>query len=285
MTDIKNSLEYLCSSRFGKVMVASHRGKFGAGVMENTVLAFETAIGQGADMVEMDLMITRDGTLVGHHDNTLQRLFGIAGRPEDLTYEELQQLSFNNYFAEPCAEKLETFDMILEALKGRTILVLDKCWDHWDQVYRSLKKMDMTGQTVFKFYIEDTKALAWAGSHPELIYIPMVADPACMTQVEWLRERAALPAIEILPQKDTDLLFQKSFISGLHEKGIKVWCNSLSFSKDLIFGAGYDDVRSMRYGGDCGWGVQIERGVDILQTDWPYELKKYLGPDGLQGGD
>ena len=41
------------------VLIASHRGKFGSSVMENTTLAFEIALCQGADMVEMDLEIGR----------------------------------------------------------------------------------------------------------------------------------------------------------------------------------------------------------------------------------
>ena len=51
---------------------------------------------------------------------------------------------------------------------------------------------------------------------------------------------------------------------------------SLSLARRLVYGAGYDDLKSLRYGGDKGWGVLIDKGVQILQTDWPYEVACYL---------
>ena len=75
---------------------------------------------------------------------------------------------------------------------------------------------------------------------------------------------------------DSAGVFQKETCDFLKENHIKVWCNSLSLAKRLVYGAGYDDLKSLRYGGDHGWGVLINRGVNIIQTDWPYELKQYL---------
>jgi glycerophosphoryl diester phosphodiesterase len=48
-------------------MVAAHRG-FAAGAAENTIDAFEHAIGVGADMIEFDVRRTRDGELITFHD-------------------------------------------------------------------------------------------------------------------------------------------------------------------------------------------------------------------------
>ena len=61
---------------------------------------------------------------------------------------------------------------------------------------------------------------------------------------------------------------------------MKVWCNSLSLAKRLVYGAGYDDLRSLTQGGDQGWGILAAKGVDIIQTDWPYEAKQYLASIG-----
>ena len=51
--DYMQTRQELLSQRRGRILIASHRGKFGASVMENTVTAFLLALGQGADMVEM----------------------------------------------------------------------------------------------------------------------------------------------------------------------------------------------------------------------------------------
>ncbi|HWD66239.1 MAG TPA: glycerophosphodiester phosphodiesterase [Solirubrobacteraceae bacterium] len=47
--------------------ILAHRGAWGE-VAENTLDAFENAIGMGADMIEFDVRRTGDGRLVVHHD-------------------------------------------------------------------------------------------------------------------------------------------------------------------------------------------------------------------------
>ena len=190
-----------------------------------------------------------------------------------------------NYIGEVCEERIESFEDILKELKGRTLLVLDKCWDCWDEVHRLLMEWDMVEQAVFKFYIEDDRALSWAYRHPECMFIPMLKDTADLERVFSLKSASQLPALEILPKKTSDAVFQKETFDLLDKKHIKVWCNSLSLGKRLVYGAGYDDLKSLRYGGDAGWRHLIERGVGIIQTDWPYELKRYMERTGLGTGE
>ncbi|MEG2350214.1 MAG: hypothetical protein RSB57_06870, partial [Hungatella sp.] len=167
-------------------------------------------------------------------------------------------------------------DEILKILKNQTILILDKCWDCWNEVYALLQKQDMLEQAVFKFYIEDEQAMNWAKSHVDCSFIPMLGDMAYMNRVIELKSVTRVPALEILPLNDHDEVFQSKTLKMLHEYGMKVWCNSLSLSENLSYGAGYDDLKSLRYGGDAGWGKLISQGVDIIQTDWPLELHQYL---------
>lgn len=276
MRDWKKNMEILCDPLCRQVQIACHRGKFSSSVMENTALAFQAAVGQGADMVEMDLARTKDGRIVGHHDDTMIRLFHNPGRIGDYTLEELKNMELYNYLGEPCVESIETFDEILDALRDRTILVLDKCWDCWDEVLELLEREGMTGQAVFKFYIEDEAAWQWAARHENCLFIPMLGDTGYLDRVAELAGKTRVPALEILPERETDAVFREETILWLRERGIKTWCNSLSLSKNLVYGAGYDDLKSLRFGGDAGWGRLIRQGVDIIQTDWPYELWRYL---------
>ena len=39
--------------------------------------------------------------------------------------------------------------------------------------------------------------------------------------------------------------------------------------------AGYDDDRSVKEGFDQGWGVLLDKGTDVIQTDWPELLSRY----------
>jgi glycerophosphoryl diester phosphodiesterase len=52
-------------------MVAAHRG-VAAGAAENTIEAFTNAIAIGADMIEFDVRITRDGELIAFHNRRVR---------------------------------------------------------------------------------------------------------------------------------------------------------------------------------------------------------------------
>jgi len=75
--------------------VAAHRGDNYNG-FENTMEAFETSRLQGADMVETDVRMTKDGFLVLMHDEKVIRTTGSAGQIRDMTLEEVQKLNAGN---------------------------------------------------------------------------------------------------------------------------------------------------------------------------------------------
>jgi glycerophosphoryl diester phosphodiesterase len=73
------------------VVAIAHRGE-PIGHRENTLPAFAAAVALGADMVEIDLRRTRDGEIVVLHDQTLERLWGVAASVGDLDLTEVAAL-------------------------------------------------------------------------------------------------------------------------------------------------------------------------------------------------
>jgi glycerophosphoryl diester phosphodiesterase len=71
-------------------LIIAHRGA-SAVASENTMAAFEAAIEVGADGVEFDVRLTRDGVPVIIHDDTLYRTAGVRTRVADMSLEELSQ--------------------------------------------------------------------------------------------------------------------------------------------------------------------------------------------------
>jgi glycerophosphoryl diester phosphodiesterase len=72
-------------------IVIAHRGGRG-GPIENTLEAIDSAIGAGADMVEVDCRLTRDGKVVVLHDETLTRLWRARASVHDLDWAQLADL-------------------------------------------------------------------------------------------------------------------------------------------------------------------------------------------------
>jgi glycerophosphoryl diester phosphodiesterase len=69
----------------------AHRGA-SALEMENTLAAFDRARADGADGIELDVQLDRDGTVVVFHDDTLDRLVGRPGRLSELSALERKEL-------------------------------------------------------------------------------------------------------------------------------------------------------------------------------------------------
>ena len=62
-------------------LIIAHRGSSGFRP-EHTLAAYDLAISQGADFIEVDVVSTRDGVLVARHENELSDTTDVATRPE-----------------------------------------------------------------------------------------------------------------------------------------------------------------------------------------------------------
>jgi len=88
--------------RSNRPLAISHRG-YSTHYPENTRVAYEQAVALGAEMIECDVNISRDGVLVMMHDYKLDRTTTGSGKVSDHTFDELQRLDagvkFNPQFA------------------------------------------------------------------------------------------------------------------------------------------------------------------------------------------
>jgi glycerophosphoryl diester phosphodiesterase len=121
-----------------KALVA-HRGA-SAYAPEHTSAAYELALGQGADFVEQDLAVTKDGVLVCIHDVTLERTTNVeevfpdrfverknaAGESvkqwpvNDFTLEEIRRLDAGSWFAARFAgARVPTFQEAIDLVRGK----------------------------------------------------------------------------------------------------------------------------------------------------------------------
>lgn len=80
-------------------LLFAHRGA-SLHAPENTLEAFELGITQGANVLELDIHLTRDGEVVVMHDATLDRTTNGTGPVRDRTYAELEQLDAGYSFVD-----------------------------------------------------------------------------------------------------------------------------------------------------------------------------------------
>jgi glycerophosphoryl diester phosphodiesterase len=116
----------------------AHRGA-SAYAPEHTLAAYQLAIEMGADYVEQDLAVTRDGVLICLHDATLERTTNVeelfpdrvstaniegterrAWVANDFTLAEIKTLDAGSWFNSKFAgEKVPTFDEAVALIRGK----------------------------------------------------------------------------------------------------------------------------------------------------------------------
>lgn len=112
-------------------LIIAHRGD-SSHAPENTFAAFRRAIEAGADGIELDVRLSRDGVAVVCHDSSLQRTGLIKGKVADFTAAELEKIDVGSWFnmrlpkkADPefRNENVHTLAATLEFLKDFSGLV------------------------------------------------------------------------------------------------------------------------------------------------------------------
>jgi glycerophosphoryl diester phosphodiesterase len=110
--------------RSGPLIIA-HRGA-SAYAPENTVAAYELALDQGADLLEMDVHLSADDQPVMIHDFTLERTTDGRGRVREHTVRELKRLDAGSWFGRQYqGQRLQTLQEVVERFKERTRFAIE----------------------------------------------------------------------------------------------------------------------------------------------------------------
>jgi glycerophosphoryl diester phosphodiesterase len=117
------------------MLVIGHRGASGY-APEHTLASYDLALALGADYLEQDLQLTRDGVLVVLHDETLERTTGgtCSGRVGDMAYAELRDCDVGTWFneahpslarAEYAGARIPTLEQVLERYRDRASFYIE----------------------------------------------------------------------------------------------------------------------------------------------------------------
>ncbi len=224
----------------GKLLVA-HRGA-SAYAPEHTAAAYRLAMEQGADFVEQDLQITKDGQLVCLHDLTLDRTTNaeeifpgrsrpldgesraLPGRPVvDFTLAEIKQLDAGSWFDPKYkGEKVLTFQEAIDLMKGKA------------GIYPEMKAPDVYGSLGFDMerLVMDVlrkNGLDTPGADPKT---PVIIQSF---SAESLKKMVAmgvkLPLVFLVTDGDRDLWLTKEKMAE-----IKTFASGIGPAKGIISG-------------------------------------------------
>ena len=136
--------------------VIGHRGNR-AHAPENTLPSLLEAVALGADAVEFDVQVTRDGVLVLMHDLTLDRTTDASGAVAAYTFAELQGVDAGARFTRNGRDfpwqgrgaGVPRFDDVIEALPRDLPLIVElKTADATPGLVRAIARHNLTGRVI-----------------------------------------------------------------------------------------------------------------------------------------
>jgi len=129
-----------------EVIVIGHRGAM-AYEVENSMCSFETGLKMGAQMLEFDVHLSKDGEVIVMHDERVGRTSNGRGLINHLTLKELKAMKLKN------GEEIPTLHEVLEHFKGRCQFNVEiKGKGVNISAYEVVKGLDMVDDVLFSSF-------------------------------------------------------------------------------------------------------------------------------------
>ncbi len=262
------------------VVVACHRGDW-RNYPENSIPAIESIIRMGADIMELDLKLTKDSVLVLSHDWTIDRCTTGKGRVSDYTLDELKQFRLRRAHG-VATDSLHicTLREALECCKDRICVNVDQGYEYYDMVLAITEELGVTDQILIKGkHSVASVAEKMAAHEHNMMYMPIIDIQKEQGQKlfqEYMHTKTVPLAYEVCWKKLTPEV--SDCFKKVVESGSKLWVNTIWGSL-----CGYlDDDKAL----DCGdpaevYDQVIALGASMIQTDRPEQLITYLRKKGL----
>ena len=110
---------------FHETKVMAHRGA-STEAPENTMAAFQKAIDDMADYIELDVQLTNNGEVIVMHDSNAYRTTGVDANIVNMTYKEVKTLDAGSWFSdEYVGENVPSLKEVLELTQGKIKLNIE----------------------------------------------------------------------------------------------------------------------------------------------------------------
>ncbi len=262
------------------MLICAHRGTFAGNIPGNTIPSFETALLQGADMIELDVDMTADGRLVIFHPGMETRHLGVDVTIGHLTWDEVRALRYVNYERNPTQFGIHLFDEVFEAFKGRCYINVDKFWGHPKEIYEAIRRHGMIEQVLVKSDPAPEVLRVLAEVAPELPFMPIVRDTHPLHATLMASGLNYVGAEVLFTSEDVEVA-SDTFMDRMHRDGKLMWGNAIIYNYKRQLSAGHSDDTAICGDPEAGWGWLARHGFDLIQTDWPIMVHNYLDGCGL----
>ena len=261
------------------ILLAAHRGVCGGNIPCNTFEAYQIALQQHADIVEIDVAITADKQLFVFHPGMEPFHLKHDRYIKDMTAEEVRKLRFVNQDSTPTECEIETLDDVLDLLKGHCFVNVDKFWTAIPEISACIRRHGMADQVIVKGPV-DAQTIELLEQHaPDMPFMPLINQTDTITD-ELLGRKINYIGAEVLFNSEQSQTATDEYIDSMHRKGLLLWVNSIVYDYKVQLAAGHSDDAAIVGNMDYAWGWLAEKGYDMIQTDWRLPLRLYFQSKG-----
>ena len=260
--------------RTGRTLVIPHGG--GDGLFpEDTLLAFERTIAMGADVVDVDLRLSKDDVVVAFHDPTVDRITGTSGSVRAMTFDQLSRLDAGWSFAATGSDTsagdshpyrgrnvtIPTFESILDEFPT-TLLSVDLKDESLDIVEPvcGLLRDHRRFNDVFVGSNSDEQILEFRRQCPDVRTSAIMGDVYAARDARASNDPNFVPAVTVDQppfRSDGRQLVDAVSLAWAHQHGIAI----LTWVVNNV-----DDMKLL-----------VDLGVDGIYTSYPDRLLRILG--------
>ncbi len=243
-------------------LISVHRG--GKGIKnypENCLETLKYINNNIYGIYEVDVAQTKDGQLVLMHDNSLERTTTGTDRLTKYTFSELQEFNLVDDFGSETPFKIPLFKEVLNwATSNNTVLTIDiKKSVSVEKVIELIRETEAEDSSIIITYNVDAAKKVYQLA-PDLLVSVSARNEE---EFNWLLE-SGIPTKNMLAFTGTRLSPNQLY-ENIHKKGIKTILGTL----------GNLDKQAQARGNNL-YKDWVNRGIDIIATDRPFEVAKAL---------
>lgn len=255
-------------------LIAVHRGTAVGIIQPNTVESARAALASGGDIAELDVVRSRDGEYYTFHDGYERHLLNeTVNLPEEdsATIDALWYEEYSGYNLGP----IQKFRDVIAELP-ETFINVDRSYRYWkDGFLLEMSEWGDPDYLIIKSRCVDEHLDAAVECGVPYPFFGVVKSEIEVEKVLG-SEKINLVGFEILASTKESPLLDKQFIQSLKERGLAIWINAINLENGKPLCAGFDDRTALSGDPDEGWGRLCDLGADIIQSDWPWLLRRYL---------
>ena len=244
-------------------LVIGHRGA--AGVLpEHTLEGYKLAIDQGADFIEPDLVMTKDGQLIARHEPVLDGTTDVASKfaasrkstrlldgvsttayfANDFTLAEIKTLGavqagaarpqqFNGLYKVPTLDEVIALARSESTRLGRTI-----------GIYPEIKHSTFTAGIFGANRIEDTLVTALHAAYGNSVDAPVFIQSFEVSNLQYLRTKTNIKLVQLIDADDVNADGSMSLVAPYRQPYDFVVKGDTRLFSDLLTSAGMDFVKT-----------------------------------------